>query len=148
MHAWIVSLCLLYLCYFRAVSLGKAVLLIMSGLAARLTIVALVGLARRLSWRHIMFSCMCWIPKATVQAALVGIVMDIAYDSGSPEDECNASIVLTLTVLIIVITAPLGAILVAVFGPTLLYSQPLCSMKRRRDPEEDMHSETEGAEND
>ena len=108
-------------------------LLIVCGLVARLTIVALIGLARRLPWRHIVFSCMCWIPKATVQAALVGVVLDIASENGSPEEECNASIVLTLTVLIIIITAPLGATLVGVFGPSLLYSLPLCSTKRKTD---------------
>ena len=123
-------------------------LLIVCGLVARLTIVALIGLARRLPWRHIVFSCMCWIPKATVQAALVGVVLDIASENGSPEEECNASIVLTLTVLIIIITAPLGATLVGVFGPNLLYSLPLCPMKCRRAPTEDVQNEEEGLTND
>ena len=103
---------------------GKAVVLIVCGLITRLTVVALVGLAMRLSWRHIVFACMCWIPKATVQAALGGIVADIASQNGSPEDQCNGATVLTLVVITIVIAAPTGATLVGVFGPSLLYSLP------------------------
>lgn len=122
---------------------GKALVLIASGLTARLTVVTFVALARRLSWRHTIFSCMCWIPKATVQAALVGIVVDIASQSGSPEDVCNGSILLTLTVLVIIVTAPLGATLVGVFGPALLYSLPLCSKKQKQGPEESLNRENE-----
>lgn len=112
---------------------GKALVLIVCGLTARLTVVALVALARRSSWRHIVFACMSWIPKATVQAALGGILVDIATQSGSPEDRCNGSTVLTLVVLTIIIAAPVGATLMSVFGPTLLYSLPLCSKKEQQE---------------
>lgn len=120
-------------------------MLIICGLTARLTVVALIALAMRSSWRHTVFACMCWIPKATVQAALGGIVADIASQSGSPEDKCNGSTVLTLVVLTIIIAAPLGATLLGVFGPALLYSLPLCSKQQQKDPEED--SREEGADN-
>lgn len=122
-------------------STGRALVLIVCGLAARLTVVALVALAMRSSWRHTVFACMCWIPKATVQAALGGIVTDIASQSGSAEDECNGSTVLTLVVLTIIIAAPLGATLVGVFGPALLYSLPLCSKQQQTDPEGDREEE-------
>lgn len=121
---------------------GRAVVLIVCGLAARLIIVALIGLAMRLSWRHVVFACMCWIPKATVQAALGGIVVDIASQIGSPEDQCDGATLLTLVVLTIVIAASLGATLVGVFGPALLYSLPLCSTKKSNDEGE---GQVEGA---
>ncbi len=114
---------------------GKALVLIVCGLTARLTVVALVALARRSSWRHIVFACMSWIPKATVQAALGGIAVDIANQSGSPEDRCNGSTILTLVVLTIIIAAPVGATLMSVFGPALLYSLPLCSKQQEEQTE-------------
>jgi NhaP-type Na+/H+ or K+/H+ antiporter len=107
--------------------LGQSFALIILGQIVRLFVVFLVTLALRLPWRHQVFCCMCWIPKATVQAALVGIVTDLALQSTVCSEAHNGRLVLTLAVLEIIITAPLGATLIGIFGPALLYSQPMCA---------------------
>lgn len=63
-----------------------------------------------------------WMPKATVQAAIGGIVLDTAIsiegvsDSDRVEYIKYGTIILTTAVIAIVITAPLGAILINTLG--------------------------------
>ena len=112
--------------------------MVLLGLVARVFAVFLVTLPLRLPWKYQIFCCICWIPKATVQAALAGIVTDIVLLSTSPRDACDGILVLTLAVLEIVIAAPLGATLIGIFGPSLLYSQPMCGgmcMKKNEEPQ-------------
>ena len=54
----------------------------------------------------------------TIVIAAVGAVALDAAESDGAED--RARVVLTVAVLAIVLTAPLGAVLIAVFGPRLL----------------------------
>ena len=100
--------------------------MIIGGLSIRMLAVFLVTLPMKLLWKHRLVCCLSWIPKATVQAALGGIVADIASQSTNPEDACNGATVVTLVVLTIIITAPLGAALIGVLGSSLLYGLPLC----------------------
>ena len=64
-----------------------------------------------------LFVALAWLPKATVQAAVGAVALDAAESDGA---EDRARVVLTVAVLAIVMTAPLGAVLIAVFGPRLL----------------------------
>ena len=61
-----------------------------------------------------------WMPKATVQAALGPIFLDNAIKYGRTEWQPMGEEILTLAVLSILITAPLGAISILAFGPKLL----------------------------
>jgi len=63
-----------------------------------------------------------WLPKATVQAALAGLPYDAAVASFGPESPQagHAEVLLALGVLAIAVTAPLGAVAVAVSGERLL----------------------------
>jgi hypothetical protein len=68
-----------------------------------------------------LFVGVAWMPKATVQAALGGVVLGLAEneDLGSDYETWGLQI-LTIAFLCIVITAPIGAILTAFLGPRLL----------------------------
>nr|XP_002128513.1 sodium/hydrogen exchanger 9B2-like [Ciona intestinalis] len=102
-----------------SVALGIAVLMI--GLLFRtLTTFGAVTFAG-LSFKEKLFVCFAWIPKATVQAALGPVASDIAKESGASEEVLNiAKQVLTIAVLSILITSPLGAAAIGLSGPKLL----------------------------
>ncbi|MFA7231376.1 MAG: cation:proton antiporter [Victivallaceae bacterium] len=66
----------------------------------------------KLSLPEKMFCVIAYLPKATVQAALGSVPLA----AGLPEGQ----IILAIAVLSIVLTAPLGLILINIFGPKLL----------------------------
>ncbi|XP_044734937.1 sodium/hydrogen exchanger 9B2-like [Chrysoperla carnea] len=69
------------------------------------------------SGKEKIFFALSAIPKATVQAALGPAALDKAT---TEDEEKNAMNVLVLSVLSIIITAPIGAWLILTFGPKLL----------------------------
>ncbi|XP_063529708.1 sodium/hydrogen exchanger 9B2-like isoform X1 [Cydia strobilella] len=80
-----------------------------------------------LNMKEKIFVGLSWMAKATVQAALGPVAMDsvkkMAELAGTPIDptlERYADIVLNICILSIVITAPLGAIVITLTGPRLL----------------------------
>lgn len=83
---------------------GKAVMLIFAVLIFRMLGVSLCLLKTALSWKEILFCMMAYMPKATVQAAIGGVPLAMGLECGK--------IVLTVAVLAILITAPLGAFLI------------------------------------
>ncbi len=76
----------------------------------------------KLNYRERLFCALAWIPKATVQAALAPLVVSKIQDGGIETEDLKShgKIVVTLAVLAILITAPLGSVLIAFFGPRLL----------------------------
>ncbi len=83
---------------------AAAVLLIFGVLAFRMLGVFLCLLRTELTGRERLFSMIAYMPKATVQAAIGGVPLAMGLGCG------NA--VLTVAVLAILITAPLGAFLI------------------------------------
>jgi NhaP-type Na+/H+ or K+/H+ antiporter len=73
--------------------------------------------------RERLFVALAWLPKATVQAAVGPVALDLARGRSDPATVAMATTVLTIAVLSILITAPLGALLIAVTGPKLLRFQ-------------------------
>ncbi|TVQ21593.1 MAG: peptidase [Spirochaetaceae bacterium] len=67
---------------------------------------------RRLNARERLFALIAYTPKATVQAALGAIPLAAGHPAGAE--------ILSVAVLAIVVTAPLGLILIRAFGPRLL----------------------------
>jgi NhaP-type Na+/H+ or K+/H+ antiporter len=74
-----------------------------------------------------MFILVSWIPKATVQAAVGSIALDLAKqqqtnnnNNNNKEEISLATTVLNIAVLSIVVTAPLGTILISKLAPKLL----------------------------
>lgn len=90
----------------------KGILLIAIGLFARSIGVMLSLLGTELNTKERMFSIIAYLPKATVQAAIGGIPLAMGVESGD--------LILSLAVLSIVLTAPLGAIAIKATGDKLL----------------------------
>ncbi len=79
----------------------KAILVIIGALIFRMLGVFVCLLGTKLSSKERLFTMMAYTPKATVQAAIGGIPLSLGLGCGN--------IVLTVAILAIVITAPLGA---------------------------------------
>lgn len=86
--------------YLRNVGI-KALVVIIGALIFRMMGVFICLIKTNLKWRERLFTMMAYTPKATVQAAIGGIPLALGFDCGNT--------VLTVAVLAIVLTAPLGA---------------------------------------
>lgn len=75
-----------------------------------------------MSVKEMLFINLAWLPKATVQAALGPILLDRLHENhiADPQMINYATSVLSIAVLSILITAPIGAIGISVCGPKLL----------------------------
>jgi NhaP-type Na+/H+ or K+/H+ antiporter len=89
-----------------------AVLVIFGVLAFRMVGVFLCMIKTKLSFKEKLLCMIAYIPKATVQAAIGSIPLTIGLSCGN--------IVLTVAVVAILITAPLGA-----FGVEMTYKKLL-----------------------
>ena len=94
----------------------KALILIAGTLAFRMLGVFICLLGTPTTGKERMFTMMAYTPKATVQAAIGGIPLSLGFACGD--------IVLTVAVLAIVLTAPLGA-----FAIDLTYQKYLSNNK-------------------
>lgn len=91
------------------------------GLLARLTIayVAVYGAGFNLHER--LFIALAWSPKATVQAAVGALALDLArHHQAGAQAEIYGLQVLTLAVLAIICTSPIGALAISRSGPRWL----------------------------
>ena len=79
----------------------RAVLVIAGALVFRMLGVFVCLLGTRLRWQERLFTMLAYTPKATVQAAIGGIPLALGLSCGE--------VTLTVAVLAIVLTAPLGA---------------------------------------
>jgi NhaP-type Na+/H+ or K+/H+ antiporter len=95
----------------------SAVLLIGAGLCFRSLAVWLCLLGTPLQRRERLFCVIAYLPKATVQAAIGSIPLSLGLPCGN--------LILSLAVLAVVITAPLGA-----FGMDLSYRKLLTGQPR------------------
>jgi len=93
----------------------KGLLIIFVGLIARSLGVIISTHHAGLNWKERFFCVFAYIPKATVQAAIGAIPLALGIPSGE--------IILAVAVLSILLTAPLGAILIKLSAPRLLHSE-------------------------
>lgn len=93
----------------------RAVLLIAGALVFRMAGVFICLLGTKLNWKERLFAMVAYTPKATVQAAIGGIPLALGFACGET--------VLTVAVLAIVITAPLGAFAIDLLYKKLLIKQ-------------------------
>ncbi|TVQ23416.1 MAG: peptidase [Spirochaetaceae bacterium] len=92
---------------------GRGLAVIALGLAGRsLGVLISVAPDRSLNWSERLFALIAYLPKATVQAALGAIPLSLGIAGGQE--------ILSVAVLAIIVTAPLGLILIRAFGPRLL----------------------------
>lgn len=91
------------------------------GLLIRLIVSFFVVCGSTLNLKERIFVAISWFPKATVQAAIGPVALDLAEKMEADDTvKGYASQVLTIAVISIIITAPLGAIGIYLSGPRLL----------------------------
>lgn len=93
----------------------QAVLLITGALVFRMVGVYVCLLGTKLTMKERLFAMIAYTPKATVQAAIGGIPLTLGFACGET--------VLTIAVLAIVITAPVGAFAIDLLYKKLLMKQ-------------------------
>ena len=93
----------------------RAILLIAGALVFRMAGVFFCLLGTKLNWKERLFAMVAYTPKATVQAAIGGIPLAMGFACGET--------ILTVAVLAIVITAPLGAFAIELLYKKLLIKQ-------------------------
>lgn len=105
---WVAAEVFLFVLVGATVNIGylknvgfKALIVILGALVFRMLGVFVCLLRTNLSGKERFFTTMAYTPKATVQAAIGGIPLALGFSCGD--------IVLTVAVLAIVLTAPLGA---------------------------------------
>ncbi|XP_034044192.1 sodium/hydrogen exchanger 9B2 isoform X2 [Thalassophryne amazonica] len=101
------------------VGLGVASLLI--ALLVRVLFTFVCVLCADFTLREKVFIALAWMPKATVQAAIGSTALDKARMKDDKELQKYGMDVLTVAVLAILITAPIGALIIGLSGPRLLH---------------------------
>ena len=76
-----------------------------------------------MNWKERAYITISGFPKATVQAALGPVALDLARSLKSEENYALANTILVISVLAIIFTAPLGAILMIKLAPRMLKRQ-------------------------
>lgn len=108
-HLWLFFEIILFVLVGAAVDIrytleagGQALILIMGALAIRTLGVLLCTLKSSLLWKERLFCVIAYLPKATVQAAIGSVPLALGLSSGK--------LILSVSVMAILITAPLGAV--------------------------------------
>ena len=99
---------------------GVALICLLIALFVRCGAAMLMLFGSGLDIKEKVFVALAWTPKATVQAALSPMALDIVRARNDMENEARAKLVLTVAVLAIMLTAPFGSIAIALAGPKLL----------------------------
>uniref|UniRef100_A0A1I8AI17 Na_H_Exchanger domain-containing protein n=1 Tax=Steinernema glaseri TaxID=37863 RepID=A0A1I8AI17_9BILA len=101
--------------------LVSGLLVLLIGLLLRLLTAFFAAFGSGLNKKERLYVAFSWLPKATVQAALAPVVLD--YVNGDPEMEplrSAGTTILTISVLSILVTAPVGAFLMRFTASRLL----------------------------
>uniref|UniRef100_A0A4W3JED1 Solute carrier family 9 member B2 n=1 Tax=Callorhinchus milii TaxID=7868 RepID=A0A4W3JED1_CALMI len=102
----------------NTVGLGIATLII--ALVIRIFVTFFMVLCAGFSLKEKIFVSLAWIPKATVQAAIGSTALDTARVRNDMISEEFGMTVLTVAFLSILLTAPVGAVIISLAGPRLL----------------------------
>lgn len=102
----------------RTVYLGVAVLA--TGIIIRILVTLVVGIGSKLNLKEKIFVALALMAKATVQAALGPVALDEVATSTNEDEKEYADVVCMICILSIIITAPIGAIVISLAGPKLL----------------------------
>ncbi|XP_040567434.1 sodium/hydrogen exchanger 9B2 [Lepeophtheirus salmonis] len=104
--------------------LGQCAAVFLIGMSVRLIASYLATFSKEITLKERIFISLAWLPKATVQAAVGGWALDFVKSKTDLPDWSTklnyATIVLNTAVLVILVTAPLGAIAISITGPKLL----------------------------
>jgi NhaP-type Na+/H+ or K+/H+ antiporter len=101
--------------------LGTGLLILAIGLIARSIGVWLSLLKSKLNTKEKLFCVISYLPKATVQAAIGAVPLTMVYNGKMTTMTAESGqLILAMAVLAIIVTAPIGAIGIKIFGPRLL----------------------------
>jgi len=123
-------------------TLGWGILVLVTALVIRLFGTFFAVSCGNLNAKEKIFLAFAWMPKATVQAALGPIFLERAKLLEMSEMYHMGEQILTLAVLSILITAPLGAVTIMGLGPMLLQK------KKMDEDEEEEEGENENADHE
>ncbi len=102
----------------------SGLLILLLGLLVRLIVSYASVLGAGFNRQERLFVALAWLPKATVQAAVGALALDLArHHQAGAQAELYGIQVLTLAVLAIICTAPIGALAIAWSGPRWLQRQ-------------------------
>lgn len=112
------------LAYLEPAYIGIGLLILVISLTVRLTVSYFSVTGTDFNLQERLFVALAWLPKATVQAAIGAIALDLVrqYQLGAQAETYGIQ-VLTLAVLSIISTAPIGALAIAWSGPRWLQQQ-------------------------
>ncbi|TMS37146.1 hypothetical protein L596_004140 [Steinernema carpocapsae] len=99
-------------------TVGLAVLCI--GIVVRIVAAFILVSCTHFNVKEQLFVSLCYIPKATVQAALVPMI--IQYGAHVLEYETDAKLIVSTCILSILLTAPIGQLIIQLLAPCLLKS--------------------------
>ncbi|XP_050390226.1 sodium/hydrogen exchanger 9B2 isoform X3 [Patella vulgata] len=118
----------------NTIGLGFGTLCI--GLGIRMITSFLAVFGTDLTIKERFFIPFAWLPKATVQAAIGGVALDMATSVDNKEWIGYGKEILTIAVLSILLTAPIGSFMIAILGPVLLNrSKPADELQVEAQPE-------------
>ncbi|NWU97330.1 SL9B2 protein, partial [Upupa epops] len=104
----------------RPETVGLCVATLGIALVVRIIVTFLMVCFAGLNFKEKIFVSLAWIPKATVQAAIGSLALDTARRHQDEQLEKYGMDVLTVAFLAILITAPIGALVIGLAGPRLL----------------------------
>ncbi|XP_045108402.1 sodium/hydrogen exchanger 9B2-like isoform X2 [Portunus trituberculatus] len=102
-------------------TIGWGLLALLVCLSLRVATSFLVVMGAGFSLLERLFIAIAWLPKATVQAAIGSHALDFVRQHGNdPDDIFRGQQVVTIAVMVILVTAPIGAAAIKLTGPKFL----------------------------
>lgn len=100
------------------------IIILIAGVVLRILSTIFISFGDKLNWKERVFVSLAWMSKATVQAALGPVALRHVMKNPESEEfetlKYYADAVLVICILSIVVTAPIGAILISITGTKLL----------------------------
>ena len=112
--------------------LGYGIAVLLTGLILRMVFTFLAVCGGGLTFKEKLFMVVAWLPKATAQAALGSVFLDVSHKYGAREFYQMGEQILTLAVVSILVTAPLGSLAIMTMGPCLLSKDDATSQHSTR----------------
>ncbi|XP_075901223.1 sodium/hydrogen exchanger 9B2 isoform X2 [Nelusetta ayraudi] len=107
-------------CELDGFTVGVGVGTLLIALTVRILVTYVCVLFTGFNVREKVFIALAWMPKATVQAAIGSTALDMAMTREDEQLKKYGMDVLTMAVLAILLTAPVGALIIGLAGPRLL----------------------------
>jgi len=104
-------------------SVGYGVVIIFVGLVFRSAAAYTAVSASTLTHKERLYVALAWMPKATVQAVMASLPLDVVGDSGNDQDVRYARQILSILALSIFLTAPTAAFIIERLGPVMLHQK-------------------------